>query len=117
MVAGRPFPPQTQTAAFILDFTTKLGSHCEDSLGEVVLSLGLSDSLESSLVLGESLSQGLGLSGSQVQRSSPEGVLGAVLGVESSEGGLGLEGGSEGVSVLLVDDGQGSGDGLSDDLL
>lgn len=80
---------------------------------------GLGDSsLGSQVVLmfGQSVSQSLGLSSSQLDWLSGQGELGVVSGVEGSKGGLGLESILQLLSVLLVDGGQGSGDGLSDNL-
>lgn len=83
---------------------------------EVGLLLGLSESLESLLVGGELLSDGLGLSGLELERLPAEGELGAVLGVELFEAGTVLEGRLQAASVLLVDDRQSPGDCLSHDL-
>lgn len=65
---------------------------------------------------GELSSERSGQFGSELDWLSSEGVLGAVLGVELLEGlGVG-EGALQGGSLLVVDDGQASGDGLSDEL-
>lgn len=67
-------------------------------------------------MFGQSVSQSLGLSGSQVDWLSGQGELGVVSSVEGSEGSLVLECILQLLSVLLVDGGQGSGDSLSDNL-
>ena len=80
---------------------------------------GLGDSsLGSQVVLmfGQSVSQSLGLSSSQLEWLSGQSELGVVSGVEGSKGSLVLESILQLLSVLLVDGGQGSGDGLSDNL-
>lgn len=68
-------------------------------------------------MLGESLSESLGLSWSEVQWLSSQAVLGVVGSVECLQAGSVLECSLQLSSVLLVDDGQVSGDGLSDKLL
>ena len=73
-------------------------------------------SLDVLLVLGQLSSDSSGLSWSKIEWLSGQGVLGAVLSVEFLYRSLGLEGILELISVLLVDDGQVSGDGLSDKL-
>lgn len=94
----------------------KLGSHGVVSGWEVGLSHDLSSGAQLLLVLGELVSQSSGKSWSELNWESSEGVLGAVLGVELLEGLGALESGLELLSVLVVDDSQTSGDGLSDEL-
>lgn len=67
-------------------------------------------------MFGESVSQRLSLTGSQINWLSGQSELGVVSSVEGGEGGLVLESILQLLSVLLVDGSQGSGDGLSDNL-
>lgn len=95
----------------------KLGSHGVVSGREVVLLDNLSLGAELFLVLGELASQGSGELGSELNWLSSQSVLGAVLGVELLQGLRVLEGALQLGSLLVIDDGQASGDGLSDELL
>ncbi len=97
----------------ICNINAKLSSHGELSDWEVQSSNSLSLSSDVLLVLGQLSSDGSSLSSSKINWLSGQGVLGAVLGVEFLERSLVLEGILEFLSVLLVNDGQVSGDGLS----
>jgi hypothetical protein len=85
-------------------------------LREVVGSGHLSLGSEFVLVFGQSVSQRLGQSWSQLQWLSGQSKLCVVSSVEGSEGSLVLECVLQLLSVLLVDGGQSSGDSLSDNL-
>lgn len=65
---------------------------------------------------GESVSQRLSLSGSELKWLSGQSEVGVVSSVEGSKGGLGLESILQLLPILLVDGGQSPGDGLSDNL-
>lgn len=96
--------------------TTNLSSYGKLSGWEVV---GLGDgSLGSEvlLVFGQLSSEGSSQSWSKFNRLLGQGELGSVLLVEFLDGLAVLEGILEVVSVLLVDDGEVSGDSLSDEL-
>jgi hypothetical protein len=100
-------------------FTDKinLGSHGEGSLREVQLSGDLSLGSEVLLVGGKGVSQSFGLSWSEESWFSAQGELGTVRLVEGLDAGSLGESVLDLLSVLLVDDGQVSRDGLSDELI
>lgn len=101
---------------FIIAGELNLCLQCEVSLREVVRLSDLSHGSELSLVLGELKSQSLGSLWLQVQWLSLELVGGLVLFVELCQTCLRFECVLEVFSVLLVDDGQVSGDCLSHEL-
>lgn len=94
-----------------------LGSNGVDSLWEVSLSglLLLGFGLE--LVLGQSVSESLGLSWDELSWLLAEDEVGSVGFVELLELALGGPSSLDLGSLLLVDDSQGSCDGLSDGLI
>lgn len=94
----------------------KLGSHGVVSGWEVSLSHDLSSGAELPLVLGQFASQSSGESWSELNWLSSQSVLGAMSLVELGQSLGVLEGTLEFGSLLVIDNGQASCDGLSDEL-